>query len=576
MTSTRRLAAILVADVVGYSRLMEADEAGTLAALKERRKTILEPVVKEHGGRVVKLMGDGVLVEFASAVEAVKAAITLQQRFEAANTGVPDARHVRLRIGINLGDVIGEGSDIYGDGVNIASRLEAIAEPGGICISAKVHDEARGKLDAFFEEMGAQALRNIATPVRVFRIHPAKRVNAIPLPAGQTQPSIAVLPFLNMSGDPEQEYFADGLTEDIITDLSNVSGLFVIARNSVFTYKGKSQDVHEIGRRLRVKFVLLGSVRRSDTRLRINVQLVDAVGGGGHLWAERFDREFSDVFSMQDEIARRVVAALSSRLVTGLAFEQRQRPSNLIAYELCLRSRSLRARSIDNSKEARSLLQQAVSLDETYCEAHWRLALLLTSAWLHEGEEDKQARQLAVYHAERAVELDADDSGAHAAKGFVLTYERRWDEASACYEQSMRLNPNDADTLAQMSDFKVIVSEPQEAVEFALRALRLNPIPPSWYYWFLGQAQIAAGKYEDAVITLSKEETYRTASRRDLCVALAKSGRTKEARREAKYFTAANPNWSIGYYLRAEGAALRNPRDAQFWADGYRKAGLPE
>ena len=286
----RRLAAVLVADVVGYSRLMEADEAGTLSLLKERRKNVLEPVVREHGGRVVKVMGDGVLIEFASAVNAVKAALELQAKMAQANADLPEARRPVLRIGINLGDVIGEGSDIYGDGVNIAARLEALAEPGGVCISAKIHDEVKGKIQTAFFDAGEQQLKNVATPVRVYRAGTGKTDVSVPWPALALpdKPSIAVLPFQNMSNDPEQEYFADGMVEEIITALSRFGGLFVIARNSSFVYKGRAVDVKQVGRELGVRYVLEGSVRKAGNKVRITGQLID-VASGAHLWAERFE-----------------------------------------------------------------------------------------------------------------------------------------------------------------------------------------------------------------------------------------------------------------------------------------------
>jgi TolB-like protein len=305
----RKLAAILVADVVGYSRLIEADEAGTLDVLRQRRKDVLDPTVREHGGRIVKVMGDGVLVEFASAVNAVKAAIALQARMDAANEGLPQARRILLRIGINLGDVIGEGSDIYGEGVNIAARLETLAEPGGLCISAKVHQEVRGRIDVAMTDMGEQALKNIDCPVRVYRLNPSDS-GGRPNPVPTSKPSIAVLPFTNMSGDPEQEFFSDGITEDIITELSRFRDLMVIARNSSFAFKGASVSISRVARELGVTYVLEGSVRRSGNRVRITAQLIDAQSGS-HIWADRYDREIIDMFAVQDEITQKIVGMLT-------------------------------------------------------------------------------------------------------------------------------------------------------------------------------------------------------------------------------------------------------------------------
>jgi TolB-like protein/class 3 adenylate cyclase len=572
----RRLAAILAADVVGYSRLMEIDEAGTLAALKARRKDVLAPLVARHQGRVVKLMGDGVLVEFGSAVDAVQCALELQKGFAEANQNVPKAQGIVLRIGINLGDIIVEGQDIYGDGVNIAVRLEGLAEPGGIYVSGTVRDHVAGKVALTFNDLGEHALKNIVKPVRVYRTGTSRTGEHNPRPALALpdRPSIAVLPFVNMSGDPEQEFFTDGLTEDIITDISNVPGFFVIARNSTFAYKGKSTDVRQIARDLGVKYILEGSARRSTQKLRINVQLIDAAAGGNHVWAERFDRELVDIFAVQDEITRRVVEAITGRLVPGPIVE-RQRPSNLEAYDLCLSTRSFGTQSKSANKEGRALLERAITLDPEYCEAHWRLAVFLTSSWIVWSEPQEPNRRNALTHARRAVDLDPKDASAHAVLGFVLSYECRWDEAEAHFDTAIRLNPNDAEALARLSDFKFLIGKPDEAIECSIRALRLNPHPPGYYYWFLGQAQIAAGKYEDAVATLKREETYRSTSRRDLCVALVKLGRISEAREEAKLFVLNDPDWRISSTFECE-AVFKNPDDKQFWVDAYRLAGLPE
>lgn len=294
----RRLAAIVVADVVGYSRLMEADEAGTFAALKERRKGVLEPVVKAHGGRIVKVMGDGVLVEFGSAVSAVQGALKLQKKMAEVNEGLPEARRIVLRIGINLGDVIGEGSDIYGENVNTAARLESRAEPGGICVSYSVYEQAAKKIECLFEELGERHLKNIEAPVRAYFVRPAAP-ESTPAAIASQRPSIAVLPFDNISGDPAQEYFSDGITEDISTELSRFRELIVIARNSSFTFKGKTVDIKEVGRKLGVRFAVEGSVRRAGNRVRVSAQLIET-SSGNHLWADRYDRNIEDIFAVQD------------------------------------------------------------------------------------------------------------------------------------------------------------------------------------------------------------------------------------------------------------------------------------
>ncbi|MCB1468859.1 MAG: tetratricopeptide repeat protein, partial [Rhizobiaceae bacterium] len=385
---------------------------------------------------------------------------------------------------------------------------------------------------------------------------------------------IAVLPFLNLSGDPDQEYFADGLTEDIITDISNLPGCFVIARNSAFVYKGKPTDIRQIARDLEVRYILEGSARRAGQRLRVNVQLIDAVGGGAHIFAERFDREIIEIFAVQDEITRRVVETVTGRL-TSSPIVERRRPTNMEAYDLCVSARSLMHQSKSGNIESRALLETAIALEPDYCEAHWRLAENLGAGYLVWSEPPEPIRRRALMHASRAVCLDPKDANAHAILGTTLHYEGRWDEAEDCFDTAIRLNPNNAEILAKLSDFKYLSGEPHEAIECALKALRLDPHPPGFIYWFLGSAQVAAGKYEDAVLTLKREETYRTTSRRDLCVALVKLGRISEARDEARLFLLSNPDWRISTTFEVE-AVYKNPDDKQFWIDGFRAAGLPD
>jgi TolB-like protein len=571
MSANRRLAAILVADVAGFSRLMEADEAGTHAALKDRHKTIIEPIVHEHGGRIVKLMGDGLLIEFASAVNALEAARELQRKMAEANEPLADYRRILLRIGINLGDVIEDGSDIFGEGINIAARLEALADPGGICVSAKIHDETRGKVAAAFDDMGEQSLKNIASAVRVYRVqgpHAAPK-KPPPLPA---KPSIAVLPFTNMSTDTEQEHFADGLTEDLITDLSRNAGLFVIARNSTFAYKGKSVDVRRIARDLGVRYLLEGSARRAGGRVRINVQLIDAVGGG-HMWAERFDRNLEDVFAVQDEVTAKIVEALIGRLA---APPPRNRPKSMEAYDLCVRARILTEHTPQAAREAHLLLKQAIALDPDYAEPRRWLALNRFMAWAHWGEPIDPNRSLAIEMAQKAVALDPNDSGCHWILGLVLAYENRWVESDAEWARSFELDPNHADAWAHHSDICYLRGQTTEGLEQIEKAFRLNPRPVSWYYWLLGQAQYAVRQYEAAVMTLRHEETYRTGSRRNLAASLAQLGRLEEARREAEMFLLSNPHFTISGWLsgqpfREEGNAVRD-----HFIEGYRKAGLPD
>jgi TolB-like protein/cytochrome c-type biogenesis protein CcmH/NrfG len=571
----RRLAAIMAADVVGYSRLMELDEVGTLAALKARRRDILTPLVAKHDGRVVKVMGDGLLIEFASAVNAVQCAIDLQQGFADANVSLPEARRIVLRVGINLGDVIIEGTDLYGDGVNIAARLESLAEAGDICVSASVYDQVRRKLDAGFDDLGLKALKNIADPVHVYRLRPrpaavALEPGSLPLPS---KPSIAVLPFTNMSGEAEQDVFADGLTEDLITDLSRNAGLFVIARHSTFAYKGKSLDVRQIARDLGVRYVLEGSARRAAGRVRINVQLIDAVGGN-HLWADRLDRSLDDVFAVQDEVAARIVEALVGQLTPLPA---RNRPQNMEAYDLCVRGRALLA-SLSGSpgavREATILFQQAIALDPSYAEAFRWLAFGLWESWAHGIETANENRRLSLEAAKRAVAIDPNDAANHWMLGYLMAYEHRWAESDAAFAATFALDPNQADALVMSAELSMFAGRQLEARDLLDRAFRLNPQPAGWYFWELGLAQYAAGQYDAAVETLRKDATYRTGSRSTLAASLAQLDRMDEARREASLFMANNPNFTIGYWAATQPA--RDKATLQHFVEGYRKAGLPE
>ncbi|WP_246498679.1 adenylate/guanylate cyclase domain-containing protein [Microvirga soli] len=465
-----------------------------MATLKARWGKIVRPLIAEHHGRLVKLMGDGVLVEFGSAVDAVQCAITWQEQMAQANGGLPEASWILLRIGINLGDVIIEEGDLFGDGVNVAARLESLAEPGGICLSGSVYDQVKRKLPTDFAALGPQMLKNIAEPVHVYRIrlgNSAKPVTAsqvdepLALPA---KPSIAVLPFTNMSQDTEQETFVDGLTEDLITDLSRHSELFVIARHSTFAYKGKAADVRQIARDLGVRYLLEGSARRAAERVRINAQLVD-VSSGEHLWAERFDRELEDIFRVQDEVIGRIVEALLGRLV---APPPRIRPTDLRAYDLCVRARALVGRSPEAEREATLLLEQAIALDPGYAEAYRWLAFNLWTTWVHCGGPIEPNRHRAVELAERAVAFDPHDAGSRWVLGLLLAYEGRWSESDAEYATALKLDPNHADAWAMQSELLTYNGQSTAAIEGVQKALRLNPHPAGWYYGIVNLTLLVA------------------------------------------------------------------------------------
>ena len=568
----RRLAAILAADVVGYSRLMEADEAGTLRTLKARRREVLNPLVANHRGRIFKVTGDGVLVEFASAVDAVECAIGLQKRFAGANADLPEARCILLRIGINLGDVIVEGNDLYGDGVNVAARLESLAEPGGICVSRSVYDQVRRRLDSRFDELGPQPVKNIAEPVHVYRVRLEQSrpvQERLPLPA---KPSIAVLPFTSMSSDPDQETFVDGLTEDLITDLSRNPGLFVIARNSTFAYKGKSVDARQIARDLGVRHLLEGSARRAGGRVRINVQLIDAIGGG-HVWAERFDRSLDDVFAVQDEVTAKIVEALVGRL-TADHLPERKRTSNVGVYDLCVRARSMVLQSPQGAQEAKILLERAISLDPNFSEAHRWLAIAFDRLGAAGTLPIDQANENALASAQKAVELDPNDAGAHWTLGTLLANKRAWAHAESELATALSLDPNNADAWAMRSELMVLKGRATDALSDIEKALRLNPHPPGWYHWFLGQAHYLARRYDRAVSILRNDATYRTESRRTLAASLAQMGELEEARAEADLFMVSNPRFTIGNWIKS--TPFEDEAAAEHFIDGYRKAGLPE
>ncbi|MER9061795.1 adenylate/guanylate cyclase domain-containing protein [Mesorhizobium sp. M0482] len=570
----RKLAAILAIDVVGYSTLMEADEAGTFDRLKRGRKELFEPEIATRHGRIFKLMGDGLLAEFGSVVDAVECAVTLQRGMAERNASVAEDQRFEVRIGINLGEVIVEGDDRYGEGVNVASRLQQLAEPSGICVSEKVSKEVRQKLAFAFEPMGEQRVKNIVEPIYCYRVNlqlpraaPVGRLASLELP---DKPSIAVLPFTNMSNDPEQETFVDGLTEDLITDLSRCAGLFVIARNSTFAYKGRSVDVRLAARDLGVRYVVEGSARRAAGRVRVNAQLIDAIGGD-HIWAERYDSSLEDIFAVQDEVTAKIVEALVGRLAGRPA---RKRPTSLEAYDLCVQARGVSFQTGLGAREARMLLEKAIGLDPDYAEAHSWLALNLWLGWLFwdEPKEANQPRSLA--EAQRAVALDPNDAGNRWVLGIILGHERRFAESDAEFEATFKLDPNHADAWAMRSDLITLRGDAVKGVEFVKRALRLNPRPPGWYYWMAGQAYYALGDYQSAVEALRKPETYRTTSRRMLAAALAQLGRQDEAHQEAEFFMMSNPHFSIRHWATSQ--PFDDEELLQRFVEGYHKAGLPD
>jgi TolB-like protein len=583
----RRLAAIMAADVVGYSRLMGVDEAGTLAALRARWKDVLTPAVARHRGRVVKVMGDGVLVEFASAVDAVECAVAVQAGFGAANEGVAEDRRIVLRIGINLGDVIVEGADLYGDGVNIAARLEGVAEPGGIAVSAKVFAEVRGKVSAEFADAGEVALKNIAGTVRAFRVVADMPGEAEPRsPAPPSKPSIAVLPFTNMSGDPDQEFFSDGITEDIITELSRFRDLFVIARNSSFTFKGRAVNVKQVGRELGVNYALEGSVRRAGNRVRITAQLIDCETGN-HVWADRFDGDLADVFAVQDEITRKIVGMLTVGLENdALERARRKPPESLVAYEHWLRGKRLLWTDGQDNLRARKHFENAAHLDPGYSRAYsglavtWQMEAL--GFWNADGWRPSYGK--ALEYGEKALELDEADYQAHIAIAWPVLYRGDYTRMKRHVDRAIMLNPNDADTLANASYLLSVYGEAPAAVAVAETAAKLNPRYPGWYDAFHTNALFTARRYEEALVMRLRQPDMFIDSLFYGAAIYAQLGRLGDARiwadravgRLVASFGGLDRMPKSCIQIMAENNPYRLVEDREHLANALRLAGVPE
>lgn len=511
----RRLSAILVADIVGYSRLMETNEARTLAVVKSRWNTVLTPLVTEHSGRIVKFMGDSVMIEFSSAVNAVTCAVALQRKMAEENAALRPDEQVTLRVGINIGDVLIEGDDIFGDGVNIAARLEALAEAGGICISEAVHHQVRGKIQAGFEDGGRQSLKNIADPVQVYRVVMDTTAASPHVQArAPARTSIAVLPFDNMSGDPEQGYFSDGITEDIIAELSKFKELQVIARNSSFQFRGKAVDIKDVARKLDVQFVVEGSVRRMGNRVRVTVQLIDALSAA-HVWAERYDRELTDVFAIQDEITRSITARVADISQTVLAQRIRTRPTtSMTAFDHYLRGRELFI-NYDTSLESISFLEQARDLDPNFAIAY----ALLADGYCFRHGLDRRSEHIdqALVSAKRALALDPQEPWAHYAMALVLCRLNRLDDAGSYFERAHALNPNDVYILAVYAGWLSRMERNEEALARIDEALRRDPYAYDWFWDQRAMILVNVGRYEDSIESFKRMKSFDTVPSRSYC-----------------------------------------------------------
>jgi len=582
MSQTRRLAAILAADVAGYSRLMGADEEGTLERLKALRRVLLDPKIVEHHGRIVKTTGDGMLVEFVSVVDAVRCAVEVQREMAARNASMPADTRIELRIGINMGDIVVEDGDIFGDGVNVAARLEALAEPGGICVAARVQEDAAGKLDLVFEDIGEQQLKNIARPVRAYHVVTSARP-AITRPGTDPplpdKPSIAVLPFANMSGDPEQEYFADGMVEEINTALSRIRWLFVIARNSTFTYKGHAVDVKQVGRELGVRYVLEGSVRKGGQRVRIIAQLIEAETGA-HLWADRFEGSLDDVFDLQDQVATGVVGAIEPTLRKAeIERASRKRPDNLDAYDLYLRALPLAFIAMPQAAdEALDLLEQAVAIDPEYGAAHAFIAWCHHTRYLRAGLAEEE-RLAALRHALIAIAMGGDDATALAVAAFIVgIFERDYETAFNAFDRSLALSPSSALAFGLSSLIRAWSGDSTIAIEHAQRALRLSPFDPLSYnpYNAMAYAHFFAGRLEEAASAagmaaqanprFSIPWILRTA-------ALGKLGRVDDAKASAERVLNVEPRFTISSFLASK---VTSAEHLALLGAALRQAGLPE
>ena len=582
----RRLTAILAADVAGYSRLIGADEEGTLAQLKAFRKTLVDPTIAKHRGRIVKTTGDGMLVEFASAVDAARCAVEVQRGMADENTEIPQAKRIEFRIGIHLGDIIIDDNDIFGDGVNIAARLESIAVPGGISISRAVHDQVRDRINVCFDDKGEIALKNIARPVQVFAISGAKTTvspESKPTLALPDKPSIAVLPFTNMSGDPEQDYFADGMAEDIITALSHFKALFVIARNSSFTYKGRAVDIKQVGHELGVRYVLEGSVRKAANRVRITGQLVDSATGA-HLWADRFDGGLDDIFYLQDQITESVVGAIAPAIEKAEIERAKRKPTeSLDAYALYLRglTKYYQFSNRQANEEALRLFYRAIELDPDFASAYGRAASCYATDKAN-GWFSGTAYEIAEVSrlAHRAVELGEDDAMALTDSGWALVFVAcDLEMGAALIDSALALNSNLALAWTCGGWAKLWLGEPDAAIERFERAMRLNPIGPTRAGGIRtgsAHAHFFLGRYAEAASWAAiQDNPDAQPGLRISAASNAMAGQAEQAQKSVARLLQLYPALRVSN-LKSVLGPYRRAEDVLLYQEGLRRAGLPE
>jgi adenylate cyclase len=569
----RRLVAVLIADIAGYTRLMEQDTDSTVAAWQTARREVIKPVIADHSGKIVKLTGDGFLVEFSTIQNAVNCAIVMQRGLAPSS--------LDFRIGINLGDIVDDGEDIHGEGVNIAARLEGLADPGGICISGDVYNQVRNRIETTFEDLGDQQVKNVATPVRVYAVRTdgSAAPSASAALAPTDKPSIAVLPFTNMSGDPEQEYFADGIAEDIITSLSKLSQLLVIARNSSFTYKGRAVKVQEIAKELGVRYVIEGSVRKVGDRVRITSQLIDCTTGG-HLWAERFDRDLSDIFAVQDEVTQAIVSAMAVKLKEDQQVRLKTKgPNNLEAYDCFLRGREqYRLLSKAGSAQAEALLKRAIDLDPGYATAYAHLVYTHLSIYLNRWNEtaDRSLEQ-AYKLAQKSVALDEINPDAHLSLGLAHMWQRQHDRAIEEHERAIILDPNFASAYAVLGLTLHYTGRSEEAIELINRGMSLDPHYPDIRLHWLGQAYFQLGRYEEAIDFFNRRLIRKPdsdISRVWLAASYGHLGRKEKA--EAEWVEALRVNSNYSLERHRQDLPYKDPADFEKIVDGLHNVGLPE
>ncbi|MGO4437633.1 adenylate/guanylate cyclase domain-containing protein [Rhizobium sp. RAF56] len=589
----RTLAAILVADVVGYSRLVETDEASALAAVKELWRATVEPLVAEHRGRIVKFMGDGVMAEFGSVVGAVGCAAAVQQRLADRQQEIAGEPRILLRIGVNLGDLVVEGDDLLGEGVNVAARLEQLCPPGSVLISGSAYEHLSGKLDIPFDFAGEQHLKNIARPVKTYRMNVAGSPFALPMNARSDKPSIAILPFDNMSVDAEQAYFSDGITEDIITELSRFGELMVIARNSSFAFRGQGTDLREIGRKLGAGYIVEGSVRRAGNRVRITAQLVEAESGT-HLWAERYDRALEDVFAIQEEISQHIVATVAQRVRDDREVAaRRRRPEDMLAYDLFLQGNRLSDDFTPGTQDrAAALFERAIEIDPTFARAYTGLAYIVltraTDTAVGVSRQRDENRVQALRLAERALALDPNDPRVHCTLGFMCCTWRDFDRAERHLDLARSMNPNDPLIQIIWASVQGTLGRAERALAAIQLACRLNPKYPSWYNYYLSRILFQLERYGEAAALL-EQLTFANPARhpRDVAwrtAAYGHLGRSEEAHQCGAMFLqamrdlwhgdpAAGPAEYVDWLVDV--SYLREPKDVERLREGLRLAGLP-